>query len=300
MKSIAAMVMLVVAIAAGTWSDRPQIHAAMSVGGYRVLAADFHVHSTFPGAALLGPWDLVLEARRQGIDAFALTPHNQIVSAKIGRWFSRLVRGPLVIVGEEVRRLRYHLIAAGIEQQIAPTMPAVDAIAEVHRQGGVAIAAHPIAEFWPAYSGAALAQLDAAEVMQPRAFFEPYIRLELQQFLRRGGMTPIGSSDYHGIGALGLPRTYVFATGESEAAVLDAVRAGRTVVYGVDGEAYGDSKLIRLAAADGRLPIRNPDDRRETTPAVLSRLTGILALLAATSAVYRRATTIRRRSDAEH
>jgi len=290
-KSIAAIVLPLVAIAAGTWSDRAQIRAPISVGGYRVLAADFHVHSTFPGAALLGPWDLVLEARRQGIEAFALTPHNQIVSAKIGRWFARLVGGPTVIVGEEVRRLRYHLIAAGIEARIAPTVPAAEAIAEVHRQGGAAIAAHPIAEFWPAYSGAALAQLDGAEVMHPRAFFEPRVRLELQQFLRRGGMTAIGSSDYHGIGALGLPRTYVFATDASEAAILDAVRAGRTVVYGVDGEAYGDSKLIRLAAADGRLPIRNLDDRRDRMLAVISRLTGIFALLAATSAVYAGAAT---------
>ena len=286
MKAIAEIVLLLVAVAAGTWSDRARVRPPMSLGGYRVLAADFHVHSTFPGAALLGPWDLVLEARRQGLDAFALTPHNQIVSARIGRWFSRLVGGPTVIVGEEVRRLRYHLIAAGIEQRIAPSMRAAEAIADVHRQGGVAIAAHPIAEFWPAYSSAALAELDAAEVMHPRAFFDPQIRLELQQFLRRGQMTSIGSSDYHGVGALGLPRTYVFTTDQSEAAILDALREGRTVVYGVEGEAYGDSTLIQLAATDGRLPIRSPDDRRGMTLAVISRLTGILALLAATSAVY--------------
>jgi len=290
-KSLVAIALLFVAIAAGTWSDRVQIRPPISVGGYRVLAADFHVHTTFPGGALPGPWDVVLEARRQGIDAFALTPHNQIVSARIGRWFSRLVGGPTVIVGEEVRRLRYHLIAVGIEHRIAPSLSAEEAIAEVHRQGGVAIAAHPIARFWPAYAGAALAQLDGAEVMHPRAFVEPRVRLELRQFLSRGRMTAIGSSDYHGIGALGLPRTYVFAADESERAILDAVRAGRTVVYGVDGEAYGDSKLIRLAAADGRLPVRNPDDRRDMTLAVISRLTGIFALLAATSAVYRSATT---------
>ena len=50
-----------------------------------------------------------------------------------------------------------------------------------------------------------------------------------------------------------LCRTYVFATNNSEQAILDAVRAHRTIVYGRDGKAYGDPVLIRLAEADGRL-----------------------------------------------
>ena len=53
---------------------------------------------------------------------------------------------------------------------------------------------------------------------------------------------------------MGICRTYVFAREASAQAILDAVRAHRTVVYGLGGRAYGDAALIRLAAADGRLP----------------------------------------------
>src|SRR5262249_29573331 len=88
--------------AIGTWSDRVEPRVPLFIGGYRVVAADFHVHNGVPGAAALAPWDLVFEARRRGLDAFALTPHNEVFSAKVGRWVSRLAGGPTVLVGEEI------------------------------------------------------------------------------------------------------------------------------------------------------------------------------------------------------
>ena len=80
--------LLFVAIAAGTVSDRPPANPPLVVGGYRVIAADFHVHPAIVSGGALAPWDLVLEARRQSLDAVAITPHNQVFPAKIGRWFS--------------------------------------------------------------------------------------------------------------------------------------------------------------------------------------------------------------------
>lgn len=45
---------------------------------YRVLAADFHVH-TFPfNWTTLAPWDIVLEAERQDLDAVAIAGHNHV------------------------------------------------------------------------------------------------------------------------------------------------------------------------------------------------------------------------------
>ena len=48
--------LLLVAIAAGTLSDVPAAKQPIVLGGYHVLAADFHVH-TFPlSASTLAPW----------------------------------------------------------------------------------------------------------------------------------------------------------------------------------------------------------------------------------------------------
>jgi hypothetical protein len=273
--------LLLVSIAAGTASDRPRVDPPMFLGGYRVIAADFHVHPAIVSAAGLTPWDLVLEAQRQGIDALAITPHNNVFPSPIGRWFSRLIAGPTVLTGEEVRAPGFHVIAVGIERTVSPHQSAAAAIGEIHAQGGVAIAAHPVAGYWPAFDAAAMAALDGSEVMHPGALSVERVRADFEAFYRRAPLTTIGSSDYHGLGRLGMCRTYVFATDASAPAILDALRAKRTVVYGVDGRAYGDPALIRLADGDGRLRARGAGPSGGGTLVWLSRITAVLGLAGA-------------------
>ena len=81
---------------------------------------------------------------------------------------------------------------------------------------------------------------------------------ELEQLAARTPVGAIGSSDYHGLGPIGVRRTYVFATEASEQGILDGVRARRTIVYGRDGRPYGDPALVRLAEAAGGFRDREP------------------------------------------
>jgi hypothetical protein len=215
---------------------------------------DFHVHPFPLSASTLAPWDLVLEARHQGLDAIAITGQNEAYSGQAARWFSRLVDGPTVIAGEEIHGPKFHMIAAGIHQTISWRLSAAEAIAEVHRQGGVAIAAHPTQESWP-FFGDAATRLDGAEVAQPVVLQLPHRAGELHEFHRKSGAAAIGSSDWHGFGPLGTCRTYVFATNDSEAAILEAIRARRTVV--IDrGRIFGNVELAQ--SAGGRLGQERP------------------------------------------
>jgi hypothetical protein len=224
--------LLLTAIVAGTISDVPRRHRPLVLRGYRVLAADFHVHSFPLSWATLSPWDTVIEAQWQGLDVIAVTGHNHVWVVKAGRWFSRLVNGPTVLAGEEIVSSHYHVLAVGIEPTVSWRQTAASAIDVVHRQGGVAIAAHPLAQFWAAYDADAMRKLDGAKVLHP---------------------TAIGDSDYHGLGPMGLCRTYIFTPEDTEQAILSALRQRHTVVYD-RGRAYGDPALIRLAAEDGTLP----------------------------------------------
>jgi hypothetical protein len=244
--------LILVGLIAGTASDRARKNPPIILGGYRVLTADFHVHSFPLSWATLGPWETVVEAQRQGLDAIAMTGHNNVWVGKVGRWISELTGGPTVLPGEEIVTPKYHLLAVGIEHDVSWRQPAESAIAEIHRQGGVAIAAHPLKKYWPAFDAAAMHGLDGTEVLHPLAYLDEEGYRELREFYRRAGVTAIGDSDYRGLGEMGLCRTYVFARDNSEDAILEAIRAGHTVVYDRDGRSYGDPQLIRLIELSGR------------------------------------------------
>ena len=272
--------LLLAALLAGTMSDVAETNGprvARELNGYHVLAADFHVHS-FPSSwSTLSPWDTVIEARHQGLDVIAMTPRNAVWVAKAGRWCSRAIGGPIVIVGSEIASGRYHLLAVGITDAIAPSLPAARAIDEVHRQGGVAIAAHPYKPFWPAYDADALRALDGSEIVRPDAQQDEKRASELQQFFGRATLTAIGDSDYHGLGPMGYARTYVFARNRTDQGVLDAIRERRTVVYDRD-RVYGDRAMIRMVSENGGLPHAVPELPAPGAAKLFSRIAAILAL----------------------
>lgn len=162
------------------------------------------------------------------------------------------------------------MITLGPDRRIAPDADVPTLVDRVHAQGGVAIAAHPAKQFWNAYE-AARPRLDGTELMHPVAYADPggnrgFRWADMREFYVRAHaegmrMTPIGSSDYHGFSPLGLCRTYVFATRDDDAAVVNAIREGRTVVYDLSGKAWGRPDLV--AALEGAAPrAQHPGRRR--------------------------------------
>jgi hypothetical protein len=243
----------VAGLVAGTAADRTADRPSLMLGGYRVIAADFHLHTSTWSDGALTPWGLVLEARRQGLDAIAITAHNEVAESKVGRWFSGIVGGPTVLTGQEILAPGHHVIAVGIERVVDSRLSVADEIDDVHRQGGVAIAAHPVHQFWPGFNAAAMARLDGAEICHPVIYERADGQENLERFAARGSVAAIGSSDFHGTGRMGLCRTYVFARDNTAGAILEALRAHRTVVYGLGGKAYGDPALIELTATHPEL-----------------------------------------------
>jgi predicted metal-dependent phosphoesterase TrpH len=277
-RSLAVAAVVLGSMAAGTIADAPTPSAAKLVGGYHALAGDFHVHS-FPSTwSTLSPIGTVLEARHRGLDVIAMTPHDSTWAATLGAWFARGSVNPIVIAGEEITAPEYHLIGVGLSQTIPHGVPLADAIASVHAQGGVAIMAHPYGMDWLAANAPELRALDGAEVVRPEALVDEEAAARLRDFFARGTFTAIGSSDFHGLGPIGFARTWVFAREATAQGVLDALRDGRTVVYGRD-RVHGDPELIALAAQAG-LPHDPPTSPLTGALAWLSRI-GILAALAA-------------------
>jgi hypothetical protein len=282
-----AAALIVAAMIAGTLADRAPHHAPIVLGGYRVVAADFHTHSSTWSDGALTPSGLVLEARRQGLDAIAITGHRQTLDAKWGRWFSARIGGPIVLVGEELPEQSQHIVAVGIEDTVDARLGAAAQIDEIHRQGGIAIAAHPGEMFWKGFEPV-MDRLDGTEICHPAIFEYQDAQVTLERFAARTPAAAIGSSDFHGLGRLGMCRTFVFAEANTREAILDAIRAKRTVVYGLGGKAYGHSDLTRLAAADGRLPAAAETDYPASALDRISQILGLAGLVLCVQVFRRR------------
>lgn len=269
-------------MAAGTWADRaPDRPAPRQVAGYEVLAGDFHVHAFPQTWSTLTPIETVIEAGRQGLDVVAIVPHARVWPSQIARWFADRTGGPIVLTGEEITNPGYHLLGIGIERRVPTDLTAAQAIDAVHRQDGVAIAAHPYRGMWPAYDEGAMRVLDAAEIVRPETPHWPEGAADLREFSARASLAAIGSSDYHGAGLIGYSRTLVFARERTAAGVLAAIRERRTVVF--DGDrVYGDPEFVRLAADAGlrtsfpELPVPGGWRLFSRAAAVLGLLTLIL------------------------
>ena len=244
------------ATAIGTAVDEAPERPAVTRAGLRVLEVDLHSHTRFADG-FLSPFDLVIQARRRGLDALAITDHNILFPALMGRWYARASGGPTILVGEEITARDYHVHGVGLTERIDASLPLDRVIDEAHRQGGIIIVAHPVKRFWPALVPLR-GRFDATEVMHPLAFGDRgggWSWDEMRQYYEDGRasgqrLTAVGSSDYHFFSPLGVTRTLVFAKSGSEADVLEALRAGRTVVHDVAGRAYGDPGLIDALAKE--------------------------------------------------
>lgn len=234
-------------------------------GDYRVLEGDFHMHTTFSDGSLT-PLGIVRQAERHALDVVALTEHNTALPALFARRYARAIDGPVVLVGEEVTTSRFHIIAVGLERTVLTHHEAKDVIADIHAQGGLAIAAHPVQSFWPALLPVR-DQLDGAELMHPIAYSSRagWRWADMVTFYDESPrrLTAVGSSDYHWGSILGLCRTFVFlprTAAVEEAPILRALHEGKTVVLDRDGIYRGDPELVTLLEREPYQP--RPADYR--------------------------------------
>jgi hypothetical protein len=270
------LVLVLSGIVAGTVHDREPAREIPRAGAWFVLSGDFHVHA-FVGDGGVAPWELAREARRRDLDVIAVTNHNQVLAARLAAR-RRGPGPPIVIVGQEVTAPQFHIVAAGIREVIDWRLSASDAIRAIHAQGGLAIAAHPVPQSWRADDPAALILLDGSEAAHSAAIRSSRARRDLAEFFsgaaaHNPSLAPIGSSDFHFGGGLGQCRTYLFVDDISEAGVLEAVRAGRTVAYDGHGRFSGDPERVRVV--ESIVAERPPPVRAD----FLSRLASWVALL---------------------
>jgi len=113
--------------------------------GDRPGKADLHVH-TAVGDGMASPREILdyVEAKTD-LDVIAITDHDDLRGAVQTReaWAQGNYRFQ-VVPGMEVTAIEGHIIALFVEEPLPSLRPVEEVLEAVHRQGGLAIAAHPL------------------------------------------------------------------------------------------------------------------------------------------------------------
>jgi predicted metal-dependent phosphoesterase TrpH len=106
-----------------------------------MVKIDLHVHTEHSPDSFASVKDVITMAKARGLNGIAITDHNSISAIKEAQKIAG--KDFLIIPGEEVESKEGHILAIGIIKLIKPKLSAKETIGEIHKQGGIAIAAHP-------------------------------------------------------------------------------------------------------------------------------------------------------------
>lgn len=204
-----------------------------------MLNVETHCHTNASGDCLVRPEDLVVAARKRGVDRLIITDHNSIQGALRAKEHDP----ELVIVGEEILTTKGELLCAYVTTEIPRRLEPLEAIRRLREQGAFISVSHP---FDPRRSGWTLEDLkelaplvDAIETFNARNIRQVYNQ-RAREFAKEHGLRGTAGSDAHTLLEVG--RATMQLPDFSDA---DGMRVGMAEV---SYRTQGSSPLVRLAS----------------------------------------------------
>ena len=122
----------------------------MTRGGGERGKADMHLHTLYSDGTASVQALLDHVERRTDLDLIAITDHERIDGALRARELHAAGDYSFeLVVGEEITTRRGHVLALFITERIPALRPLAETLERIHDQGGIAIAAHPMAPLTP-------------------------------------------------------------------------------------------------------------------------------------------------------
>jgi len=201
------------------------------------MRIDLHIH-TRPrsSCSLIDPKELLVEAKRAGLDAICLTEHQH-------RWDPRDVEalsregGIPVFQGNEITTNQGDILVFGYPEDVKGVVALDDLRLEVRKAGGLMIAAHPFRGFL--LFGIAQVRLDVEQAAR-RPVFQNVDGVEVlnckvtdpenemaRRVADRLGLTAVAGSDAHRLDEVGQCLTILEKDIRSERELVEELRAGR-------------------------------------------------------------------------
>jgi predicted metal-dependent phosphoesterase TrpH len=203
--------------------------------------ADMHLHTLYSDGTVGVAQLLDHVERATTLDLIAITDHERIDGALRARELHAAGDYSFdLVVGEEITTRRGHLLALFIEQRIPALRPLDETIERIHDQGGLAIAAHPLAPLTPSLGPRSLLQrhadpsparrLDAIEMVNPSAAGRSRGAARRSLNANTLHLPEVGNSDAHVLDGVGTAWTWFPGTGPE--AYRAAIAASSTEAAG--------------------------------------------------------------------
>jgi hypothetical protein len=201
---------------------------------------DLHLHTCRHSPdSVIDPDALLLRAQEIGLNGVVITEHDWLWTEEELAELRAAAPGLVVLAGIEVTAREGHFLVYGVHNPFAVPrgIAVVEMCREVHRQGGVVVAAHPFR--WGQRLDTILREqrpeLDGLELMTKN--MDADCRRRAAEVHAAGALAGLGSSDAHHEAELGLCYTDFKDSIRDMGALVEAIRMRRGTPHerGSDG-----------------------------------------------------------------
>lgn len=182
------------------------------------MQLDLHCHSKYSMDCDMNPKKIVKIAKKRGLDAIAITDHNQIEGALEAQKYAN--GEILVIIGEEVFTSSGDILGLFLKERVT-SFDAKEAIAHIKSQGGIVIKPHPFVDTM-SLEEEVCKMLDGCEGFNARHAKTnhcegPIGDPQVAEFAKQYNLALTASSDAHFYPEIGNARTILSASSLEEA-----------------------------------------------------------------------------------
>src|SRR5262245_2935934 len=195
---------------------------------------DLHMHTTRHSPdSQMEPLALLRRALDVGLDGVVITEHDWLWTEEELDELRAAAPGLVILAGIEVSTRQGHCLAYGVKDHCA-VPHGIDVAAlcrEVHRQGGVVVAAHPFRWRQPFLDilREHKPDLDGLELMTSN--MDADCRLKAAEVQRRRSLAGLGSSDAHQESVLGCCFTEFAGTVRDMRDLVEGIRGRKTTAH---------------------------------------------------------------------
>lgn len=209
--------------------------------GGRLGKADMHVHTLYSDGTASVREVLDHVERHTDLDVLAITDHERIDGALRAREIHSAGDYSFeLVVGEEITTRRGHVLGLFLTERVPALRPLAETLERIHDQGGIAVAAHPMAPLTPSLGSRSLVTLREAT--------DPRHRLDAIELMNpsTAGRARRGARERLNARLLQLP-----AVGNSDAHVLEGIGSGWTWFPGTTADDYRAAVATGATRPDG-------------------------------------------------